>query len=129
MLQVALPSEKVLTMNLCVMGVFTKDDFPKILKLILENYSLACAGRNAEDDCTRLIKLGVNIKNQVELRNLALNYDLSISAKGEKSFSNLCRVQLKLELPKTHQLVDYSTIHSSSYIIENAALDALVLRK
>ena len=99
------------------------------MKLLLENDSVACAGRSTKADCTCSIKPGANIKNQVEWRKLALNHNPSISAKGGTRLSDLRRVRLKLELLKTHQLADYSTAHLSSKIIEYAALDALVSRK
>ena len=107
----------------------TKESFPPNLKLLLENDDIVFAGRQVNGDCNRLRKLGVRIKQSLELRALALKHDPSISLKGGTSLCNLCKIYLKMNLLKTHQLADYSTLNLSPEIIEYEALDELVSRK
>lgn len=111
------------------MRAFSKESFPCALKLLLENDAFIFTGRQIKGDCNRLERLGVKISRHAELRSMALEHDATISLNGGTSLSNLCKIYLKLDLMKTHQLSDYSITNFSSEVIEYAALDALISRK
>ena len=80
-------------------------------------------------DLKRLKNLGVNIKNSIDLRKLALCHNPSIVSEGGTSISNLCKIYLKLNLDKTHQIFDYSTEKLPKSVFEYSALDSIMSRK
>ena len=129
LIQISLLNEKVIVINLFIIGITTKELFPIILKAFLENCLLIYYSRQVQGDFNRWKRLGLNIKNPIELRGIALCYDPGISLRGGTSFCNLCKLYLNVNLWKTHQLSDYSTSNLLEEYIEYAALDSLVSRK
>jgi len=131
LLQLSFPQEKAVVINLSLMKAWNKESFPHTLKLLLENENLIFVGHQIGGNIKRLRKLGVSIlsRNKKELRTLALQHDSEIPNKGGTSLCNLCKVYLKLNLLKTHQIADYSTENISIDAIKYAALDLIVSRK
>ena len=76
-LQISIPNEKVIVVNFSLIVAFTVQTFQSNLKLLLENNDFIFIGECSKGYFNRLKRLGVNVKNHLELRSLALEHDVT----------------------------------------------------
>lgn len=124
-MQLSFPRVNVVVMNLHLMGVRQKEDFPSDLKSLLENKHLVPTGRQVGIDVKRLKNLGVNIDQWLELRGLALRDNADIEG---TSLNQLSKRYLGYAINKFGQTEDWSRNPLPNHLIQYAAVDALVSR-
>jgi len=104
------------------MDCFSAERFPKALKQLLQNPKLVAVAVNISADAPRLRALGVNLKNMVEIMEMAKQYE----PKHSEGFGmqKLCSRLLNLYVDKFGQQADWSGMQDSIDLKRYAALDA-----